>query len=172
MKKLLFFLLFLATVSTSAQSSPINMYSSGDLIVFSYDFKGIREVLERKQSDTTYVINFWATWCAPCIAELPHFEKITADYAGKPVKVILISLDFTKQVEKSLLPFIKRKKLKSEVLHLSDPDANAWISEVDASWSGAIPATLIYNPSKNLRKFYERSFTFEELQSELNPFLQ
>ncbi|MGK4568960.1 TlpA disulfide reductase family protein [Flavobacterium sp. 3HN19-14] len=121
------------------------------------------------ENDTTYVVNFWATWCQPCVAELPNFEKINATLKNKKIKVILVSLDMKKQVETALLPFIKRKNLQSEVIFLNDPDANSWIGKVDANWSGAIPATVIYNSQK--RQFYERSFTFDELNNEIKQFI-
>ncbi|WP_235946513.1 TlpA family protein disulfide reductase [Flavobacterium silvaticum] len=163
-------LLVFLTIYANAQT-PSKVYSADGISVKSYNFEGLRPILERKATDTTYVINFWATWCAPCVAELPNFEKLTTAYPDSKIKVILVSLDFTKQVEKNLLPFLKKKQSKSEVVHLSDPDANSWIDKVDPEWSGAIPATVIYNPSLNLRKFYEQSFTFEALQSELKPFI-
>lgn len=163
-------LISLITFTVSAQKKPLKIYEKDGLKIPSYDYASIKDLLEKK-SDTTYIVNFWATWCAPCVAELPGFESVNAKYKDQKVKVVLVSLDFTKQVEKSLLPFIQRKKLQSTVLHLSDPDANAWISKVDENWSGAIPATLIYNGAKNLRKFYERGFTEEELKSEIKQFL-
>ncbi len=153
--------------ASAAPPKPLTVFTKEGISVPSYDFKSFEPQL-LKQTDTTYVVNFWATWCAPCIAELPHFEKINTDYKNRKIKVLLVSLDFKKQVESNLLPFIKRKNLRSEVIHLSDPDANAWISRVDPSWSGAIPATLIYN--KNKRTFYEQTFTFEQLQTELLKF--
>lgn len=109
-----------------------------------------------QQNDTTYLINFWATWCKPCVEELPYFEQLTKKYQDKKVKVILVSLDFKKQLETKLLPFIKKHQLQSEVLVLLDTNENEWLDKVDPSWSGAIPATLIYRNDK--RAFYEASF--------------
>jgi thiol-disulfide isomerase/thioredoxin len=113
------------------------------------------------ESDTVYVINFWATWCAPCRKELPAFEKIHKDYSEKKVKVLLVSLDFPKEAGKSLKNFLSVNKISAAVILLNEPDANAWIDKVDPGWSGALPATLIYK--KNNRKFFDRELTYEEI---------
>jgi thiol-disulfide isomerase/thioredoxin len=118
-----------------------------------------------KDNDTTYVVNFWATWCKPCVKELPAFEKVNADLADKKVKVILVSIDFPEKLETQVIPFIDKNEIKSQVFLLDDPDANSWIPRVSKKWSGAIPATLIY--SNSTRQFYERSFTYEELIKEI-----
>ena len=122
-----------------------------------------------KTDDNTYVVNFWATWCAPCIKELPYFEQINKDYKSKNVEVILVSLDFPSMKESRLIPYVKNKNLQSTVLHLDDVNEQFWISDIDKNWSGAIPATLIYNKDK--RQFYEQSFTQEELEKEVQTFL-
>lgn len=122
-----------------------------------------------KNNDKTYVINFWATWCIPCVKELPAFEELNKKYKDKNVEVILVSLDFSKQIETNLIPFIKKKKLQSKILHFEDSNEQFWIKDIAENWSGAIPATLIYNQQN--RKFYERTFSYTELQNELQTFL-
>lgn len=150
------------------QRNPKNTYTKDSITIESYTFENFEPFLHQ-QDDYTYVINFWATWCVPCVKELPYFEKLRENYATKKVHVLLVSIDFAKAVETSLIPFLEREKLKSEVVLLDDPDANAWIPKVDESWSGAIPATVIYNKTK--RAFFEKSFTYEELETELTKFL-
>ncbi len=125
------------------------------------DFSAIKPLLE-KNNDTTYVINFWATWCAPCVKEIPHFEKLNQEYTNQKVKVILVNLDFSTHYESRLIPFLQEKGIKSEVIMLDDPDANRWINEVDTRWSGSIPATIIYK--KTNRKFFEKEISYEELE--------
>jgi thiol-disulfide isomerase/thioredoxin len=149
-------------------SKPIKVYSNKTVSVKAYDYKGLSPFL-KQENDSIYVINFWATWCQPCVEELPYFEQINAKYKDKKVKVILVSLDMKRQVESKLLPYISSNKLQSEVLLLSDPDSNSWIPKIDTTWSGAIPATIIYN--KNKRKFYEQSFTFDTLEKEIQLFI-
>ncbi len=129
-----------------------------------YDFAGFEKFLNFKD-EKTYVINFWATWCKPCVAELPHFEDLYKNYKDRNVEVLLVSLDFPKKIDKELVPFIEKNKLKSRVILLDDPKQNEWIPKVDKVWSGAIPATVIYN--KNDKRFYERSFTYVELEKQL-----
>jgi thiol-disulfide isomerase/thioredoxin len=116
------------------------------------------------------VINFWATWCAPCVKELPFFEKLNKTYADRDVEVLLVSLDFPKQYDSKLKPFIEDKKLKSKVVALNDTDANYWIPKISEDWTGAIPATLIYNKDK--RQFYEQPFNYEELETQIKQFLK
>ncbi|HZK09036.1 MAG TPA: TlpA disulfide reductase family protein [Bacteroidales bacterium] len=134
-----------------------------------YDFEGLHPLLQ-KQNDTTYFINFWATWCKPCVAELPAFEYLNVKYHDQKVKVLLVSLDFIKNYESRLLPFIKDKKIQSQVVLLNDPRSNEWIDRVSPQWSGAIPATLVYR--NNQRMFYERSFTAGELEAEVQKFIK
>ena len=133
------------------------------------DFAGI-EHLFHKSNDTTYVINFWATWCKPCVAELPYFVELHEKYKNEKVKVLLISLDFVKQIDKKLIPFINKRQLEPPVILLDDPDANSWIDKVDPEWSGAIPATVVYNKDK--RGFHEQSFEdFESLHLIVEPYI-
>lgn len=134
-----------------------------------YDYNGLEKFL-KTDSDKTYIVNFWATWCAPCVKELPYFEQINSSYKNKKVEVILVSLDFPKKYDSNLKPFIKEKQLKSKVVALNDPDSNSWIPKISEDWSGAIPATLIFNKDK--RQFYEQSFTYDELETEIKQFLK
>lgn len=173
MKYILFLSCLLVVACQSMQEVQQEPYfakiqSSED--IFSGNYDEIKPILDRN-NDTTYVINFWATWCKPCVEELPYFEGLYDQYRDQPVKFYLISLDFPSQINNQLFPFIKKHQLKSTVIHLNDPDANTWINAVDSSWSGAIPATLVYNEYD--RTFYEQSFhSEEEIKEIIQPFLQ
>ena len=133
-----------------------------------FDYDGLQPLIS-KEDDKIHVVNFWATWCAPCIKELPYFQEIEAKYNDKGVELLLVSLDFPRQYESKLVPFLQKKGIKSKVVALDDVDQNRWIPAIDSTWSGALPATIIYN--KNKRSFYERSFTYDELETEIKSFL-
>ena len=106
-------------------------------------------------ADTTYVVNFWATWCGPCVKELPFFETLESNNTGEKFKVLLVTLDFVENLESKVIPFIERKEIKSEVLLLDESNPNEWIPRVSDKWSGAIPATIFVNTQKKTRHFHE-----------------
>lgn len=114
--------------------------------------------------DSTYVVNFWATWCAPCIKELPHFEKLKAEHKLDKLAVLLISVDFKSKLNSGVIPFVKRKNLKNEVFLLNESSPQEYIDRIDPSWSGSIPATIFIKNDK--RKFVESEFTYEQLLTE------
>lgn len=154
-------LLFIALFSVFAQTS-----IAQELKVF--DKFGDFEKAVIKKDGNIYVINFWATWCGPCVKELPHFEKLHQE--NKKVKVILVSLDSKKDTETKLIPFIKKKKLTAEVIALTDKDYNTWLDKIDKNWSGSIPATLIINGME--RNFAETEFdSFAQLNEYVNSFI-
>ena len=133
------------------------------------DFDGLYSKIDLS-ADKTYVINFWATWCAPCVKELPHFEEINKEFKEKNTEVILVSLDFPSQIETKLKPYLKRNKIKSKVILLDDSKMNTWVPKVSEQWDGGIPATLIVNSSNY--NFYPKPFKKEELFSEINKVLK
>ena len=117
--------------------------------------------------DTTYVVNFWATWCGPCVKELPYFEALEKANLGKNFKVLLVSLDFANQLGSKVIPFVKKKELVSEVVLMDEDRPNKWIPRVSDKWTGALPATLFVNTQKKTRHFHEGSFKEGELEQKL-----
>lgn len=128
--------------------------------------------MKTNQSDTVYIINFWATWCKPCVAELPSFEKIGATYANRTVKILLVSTDMRKELNTRLKSFVAEKQLKQQVLLMNEVNADKWIDKVNPTWSGAIPATWIVHGKTGFTYFTEGEMTYDELdkllQKELN----
>jgi thiol-disulfide isomerase/thioredoxin len=124
----------------------------------------LRTIINKK-SDEIQVINFWATWCGPCIKEMPLFERLTSE--NKPgIKVTLVSMDLDLNPDpEKVYKFIARKNLKSEVLLLDAPDPDAWINTIEKEWSGSLPATLIINHKTGQRKFVGKELHEGDLES-------
>jgi thiol-disulfide isomerase/thioredoxin len=116
-----------------------------------------------EKTDQIKVINFWATWCAPCIKELPLFEKLGQERPDVKVTLVSMDLDLDPNPEK-VYKFIARKKLQSQVVLLDAKDPNSYIDAIDKNWSGALPATIIINGKTGQRKFVGKEVHEGELE--------
>ncbi|WP_158974388.1 TlpA disulfide reductase family protein [Cellulophaga sp. L1A9] len=145
------------TKTKEPATTTVSTTSKKNIKVYNYDEL---EPLLQTQSDTTYIINFWATWCAPCVKELPHFNAYYEKHKNEKMKMIMVSMDDPKEIETRILPFIKKKKIQQEVVILDDPDANTWIDKIDPHWSGALPFTILFN--KNSASYFEKPFSSTE----------
>ena len=123
-----------------------------------------------KEPGKIRVINFWATWCGPCVKELPYFEKANQHFKDKNVDIILVSLDFASEVEK-VVKFIDRKDIKSKVLLLDEIDYNSWIDKVSEDWTGAIPTTIILD-EQNKKYLKEGEMTEDVLFKLINEHIK
>lgn len=153
-------------LSTNAQA-PLHVLEAEGYNIPVYNFKGLEPILNRS-NDTVYVYNFWATWCIPCVEELPAFLKFDStmrllpkESFGQPVRVMLVSIDMKSQLKSKLIPFLKTRNITAPVVVLSDPDANVWIDKIDKNWGGTIPATLFVY--KGQKTFHEGQLTYDEL---------
>jgi len=154
MKSFLALLLIVLTSSLFSQNIPVIKVTELEKRIFN-------------NSDTTYIVNFWATWCAPCVKELPDFDSISKTHSNQKIKVLLVTMDFKEDVNSKVVPFVKKKKIISEVLLLDELNADYFIPKIANEWTGALPATVIINNKKNIKQFFEKKLTYEFLKNEI-----
>jgi thiol-disulfide isomerase/thioredoxin len=142
----------------------LNAQQKAEIVTFE-DFE-----LRVKASDKPVtIVNFWATWCAPCIKELPYFEEA---FEADPdnIDLVLVNLDFADKIDK-VNAFLEKKSIKGDVLLLDNIDYNSWIDRVEPSWSGAIPATLFISHHSGKRKFVEGELSKTDLKSYIDEMI-
>lgn len=129
------------------------------------------QLIINKPADKVQVINFWATWCAPCVREIPLFEKLNQENGNVDVTLVSMDYDLDPNPEK-VYRFMSRKNLKSRVLILAEINPNNWIDKIDKNWSGALPATLVINTKSGKRKFVEKELKDGELEKIIEEVVQ
>jgi len=150
----LFFILFFTSLMATAQKHTVA------------DIYSLEQFQERvlQDNDTVYVVNFWATWCGPCVKELPHFKALSKEMEGKPIKFIMMSLDAQNNLGE-VNAFLAKKKISIETHLFAAGDPNIWINQLEPSWQGSIPATFLYQKGRKL-SFKESYFsTKKDLES-------
>jgi thiol-disulfide isomerase/thioredoxin len=130
----------------------------------------IGQMLNRlNQSDTVYVVNFWATWCKPCVAELPSLDSLDKECRGTNVKVLLVSLDFKDELDSKVNPFLRSHKISASCVLLDEANGNDFIDRISEKWSGGIPATFYKKNSSSL--MVENKMNLRQLKKHLHSFV-
>ena len=176
MKNIFFCLLFIlnaAYIYAQNLPAPSETLKKEGIELNIYEVDQLVQFLQNPPEHSIYVVNFWATWCGPCVKELPHFEALKSAYPDQNIEVLLVSLDFEHHWSTKLISFLLKKQLKSEVLVLKqESDANEWIEKVDPAWDGAIPITIMLDASRNKRVFFPTEFEEGELKEAFEEFLK
>lgn len=147
----------LAAVTATAQDIP------------KWKVNQLDSIIQKAEKPT--IINFWATFCVPCIEELPYFQKAAQQWDSAGLELVLVSLDLDDAYPKKIKDFTKRFKITAPVAFLDETNADLFCPVVDKSWSGAIPATLFINNKTGYRHFVEDQLTEAQLQQEIKKLL-
>ncbi len=133
----------------------------------------MNELLKRIDTTTVpLVVNFWATWCGPCVRELPWFEKTVPDFDKKKVKLLLVSIDYPGEYPKAIAAFAKKYGFRSEILWLDESNPDEFCPKLDKHWEGTIPVTLMVNNARQYREFYNQQLPEARLKQELQKLVQ
>lgn len=128
-----------------------------------------KEVLNVAKKQPT-LINFWATWCVPCMEEMPIFLEMYRSEKYANLNFVFVNMDFEKDIETKVKTYVSEEKILSNTVVLTAPKPNQWIDKVSEKWSGALPFTLITNKSKRAThngKFHSVN-EVEELLKQVN----
>lgn len=118
-----------------------------------------------KNNDTVYVVNFWATFCKPCIEEIPDFIRIVKKYEKQKVKLLLVSLDLPSYYPARIAAFAKKNRYDVSIAWLNETNADHFCPMIDKSWSGSIPSTIVVNNKTGYRKFVEGEMGADDFEA-------
>ena len=164
MKRLFFYPFLIVALNGVAQNR-----NAETVVIKKVSAKDIRTVM-----DTTtgpLIINFWATWCGPCIREIPWFDSIISK-KNIPIKLLLVNLNSATDYPKRLKAFVKKQGYKGEVVFLSETNANYFIPAIDRKWKGVIPASVFINNFKKYHQFFNQQLPPKRFELELDKLVQ
>lgn len=125
----------------------------------------------RSAKEPVLVINFWATFCKPCVAEIPNFISVTEQKGSDSVRLLLVSLDLPSSYPGKISSFAGKQGWKVSLAWLNETNADYFCPRIDPSWSGSIPATLFVNTRTGYRHFVEEEIDARRLEQELGKAL-
>jgi thiol-disulfide isomerase/thioredoxin len=132
------------------------------------DQTGLKNIL--KPNGKLLLVNFWATWCAPCREEFPDLVKIGADYKGK-IDLVTVSLDELSEIDGEVSKFLAQMKSESPAYLLKTPDESAAIELVSRDWQGALPFTILFNEQNEPIYSKQGKFKTDVLVAEIEKIL-
>ena len=137
------------------------------LLVAPIDQAGLKKLIKERNGRLLF-LNIWATWCAPCVAEFPDLIKLSQSYDTTSLEVVAISADYPDEVDSKILPFLKKFNVPFRVYVAQFEHQEDFINAINRSWSGALPASLIYDANGKQRFFHVGQQSFDEFKQEVD----
>ncbi len=125
-----------------------------------------------EKSDHPLIINFWATYCVPCIHEIPYFQTDAEKYKNDGVELMLVSLDLPDYYPARISSFVKKENFSASIVWLNETNADYFCPKIDKQWTGGIPSTLFINNKTHYRKFFERQLTEPQVEENIKALIK
>lgn len=143
---------------------------SGRATVVPVTASGIDSIRQASESRVV-LLNVWATWCKPCLDEMPGIVRLRADYSGDDLVVLLLSADDLSDLDSVVVPFLERTGVGFPTYIIGDRDQDAVIRALDPEWSGALPATILSRRGGGRSETLVGERTYEQLKTAIDALL-
>ena len=118
------------------------------------------------------LVNFWATWCAPCVKEIPEIVKLREKYKERGLRVIAVSMDEPEELETGVRPFVTRRFPNFISYLCRESDHDKFASVVDPAWNEIMPTNFLIDREGKLKATLAGGKTYEEFEAAIAPLLE
>ncbi|MCY3926995.1 MAG: TlpA disulfide reductase family protein [Acidobacteria bacterium] len=131
-----------------------------------------RAVLEHHRGKVV-VVNYWATWCIPCLQELPELDLLQERYGDRGLLVLAVSMDDPEKLEDRVRPFFA-KRAPGLVSYLATAGDNSvdFVTSFDPEWPGALPTTMFFDRSGELNNIHLGRMLYSEFEEAVLELLE
>jgi thiol-disulfide isomerase/thioredoxin len=127
------------------------------------DARGLDSLLHHRNGKVL-LLNIWATWCVPCKEEFPDLVKLSKTLDPRTAEVVAISVDFADEIKGKVAPFVKKMSTPFPVFVQDFPSQDDFINSFDRRWTGAVPATFVYDAKGDVQQFLLGKQRYEQLK--------
>ncbi|MDP1677350.1 MAG: TlpA disulfide reductase family protein [Bacteroidota bacterium] len=153
-----FFFIWYSTISFSQRVTPITE-------------KGLDSLITNRDGNIL-LLNIWATWCEPCKEEFPDLIKLSSKYKKKNVQIIALSVDYPDEVNEKIIPFLDSLRVPFQIFVADFASQDSLINTLNREWSGAVPATFIFDKNGIQKKFLLGKQTYNQFTSVVDELLK
>ena len=165
--------LALAAMALLVASFAVHANDNQTVPLTAIDANGLRAVLDEAwaNDDSVLLVNFWATWCKPCLEEIPLFMELEKTYGPQGFKLIAVSLDELETLETTVTPFMQKWFPEFRSYISSEYDMDDVVSVVDNGWNEVLPTSYLFARDGSLDERLQGQFAAEEFSSKINALL-
>ncbi|MBT4318253.1 MAG: TlpA family protein disulfide reductase [Candidatus Marinimicrobia bacterium] len=138
--------------------------NNSDIKLKTVDASDINNQIKKHKGSKAVLINFWATYCVPCIEEFPMIVDLSKKYSEKGMQIYFVSADWLDR-KKDVRDFLLEKDVKGLSFIKEEGNDNNFINEISREWSGALPFTIVYDKNGNLSDYWEMKKNKDRFES-------
>jgi thiol-disulfide isomerase/thioredoxin len=133
------------------------------------DAAGLKRAVAARKGKVV-VVNFWATWCVPCVKEFPELVRLHNKHKGNGLDLLTVSMDTAQDVRPKVVPFLAKQGVTSGAF-VQKGNADAFIQALDPNWQGEVPRTYIYGRNGKLVRVLSGEQSLAAFEAAVKPVL-
>lgn len=166
LSSLIIFLIISSGCSEESNNRQTEINSTYNNVIPVVDEEWIKNKIDNRNGKILF-INFWATWCVPCVEEFPDLVKIYNEYKDSDFEFLSISVDLPSDIETKVKPFLEEQSAEFTVVVAEEKRSDRIINLINPDWNGAVPVTVIYDKDGIRKDFISEAKDYDAFHNSI-----